>query len=112
MDLLHIDGTRTRGNSEFVASPVECSPLVVGRSQSSGRLLQQRVVCEVGGITTGRDNDGAKCSGNFAVMNVFDTSDGARLVIDEFGYTSLLKDLNAVGNRLGEVLETLELSGT
>ena len=63
-------------------------------------LRQQGVVCEVGGITTSREDDRAKCSGNFAVMNVFDTNDGARLVIDEFGYTSLPKDLNAVGDRL------------
>lgn len=111
LDLLEIDGAGTNVHGKFL--PVTRAMLTI-----SGRKvpvlgavsLKERVLCEVGSITTGsKDNGAISCLG-LAVADVFDTSNSARLVLEDLGDTGLLQDLHAFRVADGKILETLHLS--
>ena len=72
-------------------------------------LLQQTVFREVGSVATSSKNDWTIGLLVLPLVLVLNTDNLAAL-LDQFEDACLLKDLDAVGNRDGEVLEALELS--
>ena len=112
LDLLKVDSRRADLNGHLVA--VTSRVLAVGGGETvvlGTVLLEERsTLSEVGSVTAGGEDNGTIRLLGLALELVLDADDGARLVLDELRDVRLLQDLDAVGDRLGEILQPLELS--
>jgi hypothetical protein len=72
-------------------------------------LLEKRVLCEVGSVTTSRENDRALECRLLATEAVCNSSDAVALGVD-LGDLGLLDELDALGLCLGQLLESLHQS--
>lgn len=111
LDLLEVDSAGANGKSELVA--VTSAVVSVGGGQFvvlRTVLLEQGVAGEVGGVSTGSEDDGAVCLLLLALVLVLNTNDSAGLVLEKLGDTGLHLDLDSVGIGDGEILQALHLS--
>ena len=110
LDLLEVDGARADGERHLLT--ITGTVLAVGGGEIpvlGAVLLEEGVGGEVGGVATGREDDGTICSVGLALVLVLDTDNSTCLVLDELGDARLLLDLDARRGALREVFETFHL---
>lgn len=110
LDLVHVDSVGANLHQHLVTVTSGVGTVGGGQVEGVGPvLLQQRVLCEVGSVATGRENDWALECGLLAVEGVCDTSGAVALGVDR-GDLGLLDELNALRLCLGQLLESLHQS--
>jgi len=111
LDLLEIDGAGTNAHGKLL-SVAGTMFTVRGRKvpELGAVSLEERVLCEIGSITTSSKDDGSISGLSLAVADVFNTSNSARLVLEDLGDMGFLQDLHAFRIADGKILETLHLS--
>ena len=111
LNLLEIDGASANSHGKLLS--IASAVITVGGRELvvlGPVLLEERVGSKIGSIATGGKDDGAVGCLSLSGTHVFDTNDGAGLVLDKLGDTGLLQDLDAVGVADGEILKALHLS--
>lgn len=107
LDLVHVDALGTDRHEHLVA--VTGGVCAVGGGEVvcvRPPLLQQRRLCEISGVATGRKHDGTAQRCLLAVEEICDTSGAVALHVDLL-HVRLLDELDALRLLLGELLESL-----
>jgi hypothetical protein len=110
LDLLHIDAVRTDSECHLVA--VTGAVVAVGGREVvvlGPVLLEKTVLREIGSVATSGKNNRALDGMLLAVLLVLYTDDYAVLV-EQASDARFENDLDVLGDTLGKVLQTLELS--
>lgn len=107
LNLVHVDAIAANLHDEFLT--ITSSVGAVGGGETHGVravLLEERTLAEIGSVTTSSKDNGALDGMNLAILLVLGTADSVAL-LDEVNNAGLLDDLDALGLRLGELLESL-----
>ena len=110
LDLLHVDGASTDGDSNLVSITGTVIAICGGKLPVLGAvLLQQGVFSEVGSITAGGQDNRAIDGLGLSTNGVLNTDYGST-ILDELGDASLFLDDDALGVADCKVLKALHLS--
>ena len=110
LNLVHVNAVTANGHDHLLT--VTSGVGAVGGSKAvdiGAVLLQERILGEIGGITTSGEDNGAIEGLGLAVDLILDTSNLVALLV-EAGDASLLDDLDTLGLGLGELLKALHES--
>jgi hypothetical protein len=111
LNLLEVDSTSTNGKSKLLT--ITSAVLAIGSRKIPELwtvLLEEGIFGEVGGISTGSEDDGAVSGAGLSCMCVLNTNHSARLILNELDNASLLQDLDALRITNGKIFEALQLS--
>lgn len=110
LNLVHVDAVTANLHDELLTITGSVGAVGGGKTHGVGSvLLEERALTEIGGITTGSEDDGAVDGEGLALVLSLDTADDVAL-LDEVNNAGLLGDLDTVGLGLGELLESLHQS--
>lgn len=107
LDLVQVDAVTADGHNHLLAVTGGMGAVGGGEAEGVGAvLLEETILGEVGGITTGGENNGAVEDMALAVVLVGNTSYNIALLVER-GNAGLEDDLDALRLGLGELLKSL-----
>lgn len=107
LDLVHVDAVTANGHDHLLAITSRMSAVGGGKTVCIGSvLLEERGVGEIGGITSGSEDNRAVERKGLAVQFIGDTVDSVALLV-KARHAGLLDNLNTLRLVLGELLEAL-----